>query len=324
MKKWKMGLEIDAPSIVTDALSVGGTHVIGEVGDVFYVDPANGSDSNGGTSPDDAFADIQAAHDATTDNNNDVVVFIGSATADNPSAAVTWTHNYTHLIGISSPLPGVGQRCRVVMTAATAKTPVITVSGNGCVFKNLQFNQEKATGTASGVAVVSGSRCYFENVFFMCPTSATAASYSLKVGGTENAFVRCTIGQHTNVRSAATYGLWLHVGDDSCHRNKFIECEFLSWASGGGTAHVLVYVDVDIDVEVYTAFFENCLFANVGAATLAVAIDDNCATTDHRIIMRGHTDVLGCTAVSDPLTYVYVPDAAANVSGLLMIAVAES
>jgi hypothetical protein len=299
----------------------------GPLSKVYIVDPVNGSDSNPGTTWQYPLKSLEEAEDKCVANRHDVVLFLAGATADNPTASITWDKSYTHLIGVGSLLPGVGQRCRVVMKAATAVTPVITFSGNGCIVKNMQFNQEKATGAASGAVIVTGQRNYFENVFFMCPTSATAASYSLKVGGGENAFVRCTIGQHTLVRSAATYGLWLYVGSDDCHRNKFIDCEFLSWASGGGTAHVLVYVDVDIDVEVFTAFFENCLFANIGPATLAVAIDDNCATTDHRLYLRGRNNCFdGCTAVSDPLTYVRVPDMNGDhaTSGLLMIAPTET
>ena len=295
----------------------------------YFVDPSSAlaSDSNAGLDLERPLASLEAAEDKCVAGQHDTVFFVAGATADNPTAAIVWDKDYTHLIGVGSQLPGVGQRCRVVLEAATAVTPVITFSGDGCIVKNMQFNQEKATGAASGVAIVTGHRNYFKNVFFMCPTSATAASYSLKVGGTENAFVRCTIGQHTLVRSAATYGLWLYVGDDDCQRNKFINCEFLSWASGGGTAHTLVYVDVDIDVEVYTAFFENCLFSNIGAADLAVGIDDNCAETDHRLYLRGRNNCFaGCTAVAAPLTYVLTPDMNGDhaTSGLLMIAVTET
>lgn len=291
---------------------------------VFIYDPVNGSDSNPGTSWQYPLLTLEAAEDLCTANQHDVVLALAGATACNPAASVTWDKSYTHLIGVGSYLPGLGNRSRVVMQAATAVTPCITFSGNGCIVKNMQFNQEKATGAASGVAIITGQRCLFENVFFMCPTSATAASYSAKISGGENAFVRCTFGQHTNVRSAATRNVWLHKGDGDCQRNKFIGCEFLSWASGGGTAHVLVYIDVDIDVEVFTAFFENCLFANIGPATLAVAIDDNCATTDHRIYMRGQENsVAGCTAVADPLTYVLKAEASGTASGLLMATVAE-
>ncbi len=294
---------------------------------VFLYDPVNGSDTNPGTSWQAPLETLEAAEALCTANQHDVVLALAGATACNPAASVTWDKDYTHLIGVGSYLPGVGQRCRVVTEAATAVTPVITISGDGCIFKNMQFNQEKASGAASGVAIVTGHRNYFENVFFMTPTSQTAASYSLKVGGTENAFHRCTIGQHTNVRNAATYGLWLYVGDDDCQRNKFIDCEFLSWATGSGTGHALVRVDVDIDVEVYTVYFENCLFDNIGAATLTQAIDDNCTTTDHQIILRGRNNCFaGCTAVADALTYVLAPDMNGDhvTSGLLMITVTES
>jgi hypothetical protein len=179
----------------------------------YFVDPSSSeaSDSNEGTELAHPLASLEAAEDKCVSGQNDVVFFIAGATADNPTASITWDKDYTHLIGIGSQLPGVGQRCRVVLEAATAATPVITFAGDGCVIKNMQFNQEKASGAASGVAIVTGHRNFFENVFFMTPTSQTAASYSLKVGGTENTFHRCTIGQHTNVRNAATYGLWLYV-----------------------------------------------------------------------------------------------------------------
>jgi hypothetical protein len=293
---------------------------------VFLYDPVNGSDSNPGTNWLAPLKTLEAAEALCTANQHDVVLALAGATADNPAASVTWDKDYTHLIGVGSYLPGVGNRSRVVMQAATAVTPVVTFAGDGCIIKNMQFNQEKATGAASGVVAVSGHRNLFENVFFMTPTSQTAASYSLKVGGTENCFKRCTIGQHTNVRAAATRGLWLHVGDDDCQRNKFIDCEFLSWSSGA-TTHVHVLVDVDIDVEVYTVFFENCLFDNIGPSTIAQAIDDNCTTTDHQIILRGRNNCFaGCSAIADALTYVLAPDMNGDhaTSGLLMITVTET
>lgn len=297
---------------------------LGPKSKTYLVDPVNGSDSNTGTNLDQPLKTLEAAEDKCVANQHDAVLFLAGATADNPAASVTWDKSYTHLVGIGSLLPGLGNRSRVVMLAATGVTPVITFSGNGCIVKNMQFNQEKATGSASGVAIITGQRNLFENVFFMTPTSATAASYSAKISGGENTFKRCTFGQHTNVRSAASRNVWLHKGDGDCHRNKFIDCEFLSWSSGA-TTHVLVYTDVDIDVEVFTAFFENCLFANIGPSTLAVGIDDNCATTDHRIYLRGQENCFaGCTAIADPLTYVLKAEVSGTASGLLMATVNES
>jgi len=296
----------------------------GPLSKAYLVDTENGSDSNPGTNWSAPLLTLEAAEDLCVADRHDTVLFLARATAENPAASIAWDKDYTHLIGVGSELPGQGQRCRVVMAAATAVTPTITFSGDGCIVKNMQFNQEKASGAASGVAIVTGERNYFENVFFMCPTSLTAASYSLKVGGGENCFKDCTIGQHTLARTGATYGLWLYVGNDDCHRNKFIHCEFLSWSSA--ITHALVYVDVDIDVEVYTAQFDNCLFDNIvsGAGTLSVAIDDNCAEADHQILLRGWNQFAGVSAVAAPLTYVlHAETGTGTQSGLLMATVAE-
>lgn len=279
----------------------------------YLVDPVNGDDDNNGKSWSKPLKSLEAAEDLTTANQHDAVLFLSGATADNPTAAIAWDKSYTHLVGLSSDVYGVGQRSRVVATAATAISPVITFSGNGCIIKNMQFNNEKASGAAAGVAVVTGQRCYFENVFFMCPTSVTAAGYSLKVSGGENVFKRCTIGQHTLVRTAATYGLWIHKGDGDCQRNKFVDCEVLSWSSV--TTHIPIKIDADVDVEAFTVQFENLLVSNIvsGAGTVGHAIIDGATETHHQIILRGNCMFLGCgNNIADPTTYVFGGIAAAG------------
>jgi len=298
----------------------------GPLSKAYLVDPVNGSDNNHGTSWQAPLLTIEAAEALCVANRHDTVLFLAGATANNPAAEIAWDKSYTHLIGVGSPLPGLGQRCRIVATAATLLASTITVSGDGCIFKNLQFSNEYTVG-AIGVATVTGIRCYFENVFFMVPFARSAATYSLKLSGGENTFKRCTIGQTTVQREAASYGLWIYKGAGDNQRIKFIDCEFLSWSSV--TTHALVYIDVDINNEGFSVEFENCLFWNnnvAGAAggLLAVGIDDNCAV-HHQILMRGQgNSFAGCTAVADPLTYVLKAETGTGTqSGLLMATVAE-
>jgi len=292
---------------------------------IYLVDTEEGDDDNIGDRWTKPLKTLIAAEDKCVADQHDVVLFLARDTADNPTAAIVWDKDFTHLVGLGPMLYGLGQRSRVVMRAATAATPVITFSGNGCIVKNMQFNQEKATGAASGVAIVTGQRCFFENVFFMCPTATDAASYSLKLSGGENVFLRCTIGQTTLVRTAASYGLWVHKGAGDNQRNKFVKSEFLSWSSV--TTHVLVYTDVDIDNEGFSLQFEDCLFWNLNGSgeaggVLAVAIDDNCAV-HHQILLRGVNDFVSCGAVAAPLTYVLTADHD-GVHGGLMATVNEA
>ena len=287
---------------------------------VYLVDPVNGSDSNTGTNWKSPLKTLTAAEALCVGDQHDTVLFLSGDTADNPAASITWDKDYTHLVGLSSDVYGLGQRCRVVTQAATAALSVITFSGNGCIVKNMQFYNETATGTAVGCVIITGLRNYFENVFFMSPVSSTAASFSCKLGAAENVFNHCTFGQFTNARSAATYSLWIH-GVGNVSRNKFVKCEFLSW--GAAADHVHVLHDADLAAVPTVTWFEDCLFNNVGTQ-LTESINDNSTAAGHQIVLRGHNDFLNVAAVGGTLTYIFAPDAAANVSGLLMIAVAES
>jgi hypothetical protein len=292
---------------------------------VFIVDTEHGSDSNIGTSFDRPLLTLEAAYALCTADRHDTVLFVARDTADNPSAAITWGKDYTHLIGVGCDLPGLGQRCRVVTQAATAASPVITFSKTGCIVKNMQFNNEKAAGAASGVAVVTGSRNYFENVFFMAPTASDAASYSLKMSGSENVFKDCTIGQFTNFRSEASYGLWL-TGTGVCLRNTFRDCRFLSWGGGAGGDHVAVWVDTTVDVLPWSIEFDRCLFHNnyYGGTILAQAINDDSTAAGHQIILRNGCEVYGFTAVGSTLTYTFNAEMTGTKSGVLGAVLNES
>ena len=310
---------------------LGGVPVGSGLGDVgmaggkwYFCDPNHGYADSDGATPETALLSLKEAYDLCRDGFNDGVVFIGGVNPWSPTASFTWSKNFTHLIGTSSQL-GVGQRCRIVALAGAALPVVMTFSGSGCLIKNIQINNEKAAGAASGVAVITGERNVFENVFFMVPTATDAASYSCKVSGGENAFIRCTFGQHSLLRSAASYTLWVHLGAGNNQRNKFIGCEFLSWSNA--VSHVLVKVDTDLTTDTFTMIFENCLFFNLisGAGTLTAAIVDGATDAGHRIAMRGHENmIIGCTAVANPLTYVFTAEVGGTQSGLLATAVNES
>lgn len=289
---------------------------------VYLVDTEHGVDTNTGTTWETPLKTLAAAEDKCVTNHHDTVLFLARATADNPATMIAWDKSYTHLIGVGSELPGLGQRCRVVAAATIMTTPVITFSGNGCIIKNMQFGNERTT-SACGVVGVTGLRNYFKNVFFMVPFSAAAASYSLKISdGGENVFQDCTIGQMTCVRNAATHGLWIVLGSGEANptRNKFIHCEFFSWIGTAGHAHITIATDVT--VEAFTLFLEDCLFLNInGGAAMAHAIIDGATETHHRIILRGQCMFDGNGAgIADPATYVYNGGAAPAAPGAAVVA----
>lgn len=274
----------------------------------YFLDPVNGLDTNNGLSLEAPLKTLTAAYAKTVSGQNDVIFFINGATADNPASTLVWSKDFTHLIGISAPLPGEGQRCRIVGTAANALTNVLTVSGSGCVFANLKISNSAEANVDSGAVIVSGERNVFYNVMFAGMLHATpagrAGSYSLTLSGSENLFERCTIGADTILRTAANAELVVSGGA----RNKFWDCEFVSASDTAG--HFAVKIS---NMDRYIQF-KDCLFYNFSvnwAQSLTDAFNVTASAT-HYIIQRGNCQFVGYTGVADVVTHVYGAGAAPN------------
>lgn len=284
---------------------------------VFIVDPDNGDDTYSGTNWKKPLASVAAAYAKCVADQHDVVVMIANDSGDEPSAAITWSKDFTHLVGLSSNLPGVGQRCRIVGTAGNDLTPIVTFSGKGCIVRNIQFYNGKDADTDSGAVIVSGGRNEFYNCFFAgmghATPAARAGSYSLKVTGEENHFERCAIGLDTVTRGAANAELWVSTG---AARNTFWECRLLSQSETAGK--FMVKFDGS---NIWWNEFKACIFQNFSvnwANTLTNAM--NVAPTGtHYVILRGNENQLvGIDGWGDTVTHIYgagpAPDAGFGIS----------
>lgn len=280
-------------------------------GIVYFVhsENPNANDQNLGTDPQFPMSTVLAAYNRCTAGQNDVVVVVGQASGYAQAATLTWAKNYTHMIGISPDVLGVGQRVRLTGSGTADITPIMTVSADGCMFQNLQFFNGHDAAVDSGAVLVSGSRNYFERVFFAGMASAVAGaragSYSLKVSGEENTFVRCSVGLQTIIRAAANAELVLSGA--GCYRNRFVECEFISWSVTAGK----FLVSLDATSVPWVTHFENCEFDNLnmtagGAAGGALGNAFNDASLAmHQVILKGKVIFVGCTGVADTLTHIW-------------------
>lgn len=291
-----------------------GTFLGGTIGNVYYVDPTNGNNANDALSPATAVASVTQAYNLTTANQNDVVIFIGGPTAFNPSTAMTWSKNYTHLIGISTPLP-LGQRCRIVNTSTNDLAVLFTLSASGCIVKNVQFFDGKDNAADGACVLVSGNRNYFENVFVAGMGDATASgpfsragSYSLKVSGSENLFADCTVGLDTVARTAANSELIV-----SAERNRFVHCDFRSNSTTAGK--FLVKID-NSGGDLRDTIFDDCLFFNYStnwATGITDAFSMPAGGNTHYVILRGNCTLVGVgMGWADTVTRIYGSGPAPN------------
>jgi hypothetical protein len=273
-------------------------------GNVYFVDVANGTAGGNALKPKDAVNSVATAYGYCKDGNNDTVVLIASGSAWAPTETLTWAKSYTHLVCGGIILPGMGARARIEAAASVDITPVLTVSGSGCLFAGIKINNMHDAAADSGCVLVSGSRNKFLNceLWGMGSTTAgaRAGSWSVSVTGSENNFERCEIGCDTVLRAAANYELKI-----SGERNSLIDCTLRSNSSTAGK--FLVQID-NSGGDLRSTIFENTLFYNYSTNhvdQLTDAIDMPASGSTHDVILRGNCVFVGCDGLADTATYLF-------------------
>lgn len=261
------------------------------VGNVFYLDADNGSDSNNGRSWKSAFKTLTAAEDACVTNNYDVIIVAPSGTSGTAeTATITWDKNHITVIGAAAPTM-CGQRSRIVWTVDETD-PCLTISGHSNRFLNVKWGTESASNDV--LVNMTGDRNYFNNVHFagICHATAgddaTARCLTL-TGSHENTFDSCMIGEDSIQRSAANANLDLAIAS----KNTFNDCMFLMAADSNTALHV---VSTGTTGASGWNRFNDCTFYNkwTNAADKIVAVFDISAQTQTcDILMTGSNLAVG-------------------------------
>lgn len=253
------------------------------VGEIYYVDASNGSDTaNGGAAQNDAFATLTKAYNTVTDNKHDVIIVVpgevGSGSGTSELTGLSWTKDQVHVIGSCAPSP-VSQRARIVWTVDSTD-PCFTISGQGNTFTNIQL----ATYEASNDVLVSltSNRNVFNNVHFAGIGNATAgddtSARCLSLSGAEeNRFIGCAIGLDTIARSVANASLELA---SASARNVFEDCRFLAFADNAGALHVKIGSGgIDRFVEFTRCRFDNAIDSTATNMTVAMSVNASAGGT---------------------------------------------
>lgn len=261
--------------------------VMSGMGNTYYLDPTNGNNSSDGLSVATAVKDLSVAYGLCVDGHNDIVAYIAGATSLYLSAKLTWAKSYTHLVGLCAPV-GVGNRARVFqLSTATGISPLIDITGNGCIFKNIYVNQGVNDATSKICVRVTGQRNYFENCHFTGINNAAqdvAGASSLNLSGAqENLFYHCFIGSDTQTtRGANSTELAI---DTAATRNRFEDCDIYAYISNAG--HALVTVGaLGIDRQMV---FKNCIFItdSLNQGVSLTSVFSLPAMTQGKVILRG-------------------------------------
>jgi hypothetical protein len=280
------------------------------VGNIYYIDPTNGSDTYAGDDPKAAKKTLAGGYALLADNSHDVLVLIpggtGTGTGTVETTAITWAKNLTHLVGniVSGPIAG---RARVT-TVTASLSPWITVSGSGNSFHNIQFAHGAATGLLC--AKVSGSRNVFDNCHIGVQNATaldSASAADVEVTGSENYFIGSALGFDSLNRTGANSVVWFD--GTNAARNIFRGCILSMFADAAAPFFVKVGAS---GLDRYV-IFEDCIFHNasaIGGTTLTDAMSVN-ANPGGIVIIKDCFKV-GTTGWGSAVTHIYALGTSSN------------
>lgn len=168
---------------------------------------------------------------------NDVIFLIGTV---HVTATVNWNLNNTHLVGLCAPSDN--DRARISQSGATVFTPLVNVTGAGCMFVDIATFHGFANNSAQICWAEAGGRNYYGGCQFLGLGATLAAGHtgsrSLTIAGSgENLFVGCTIGLDTIARGVANASLELL---SATPRNVMRRPIFQMLASASTAVHITV------------------------------------------------------------------------------------
>lgn len=182
---------------------------------------------------------------------------------------LTWDKSNSALIGMAPEGCLMNQRSRIEMSADFVT--MMTVSGDGNLFKNLYFMHGRGTATNLNCLTVSGDRNTFVNCHFAGPQAtaeATAAGYDLirLTTAEETTFKNCVIG-NTTIGSTTVALVEKQTGSGSVI---FDDCIFIINSNHANNT----VLKLDTGIMARPIIFRNCMGIISGTQiTLAITGD---------------------------------------------------
>ena len=304
---------------VSDGGRVGGKLVIdnagryvqsGLVGDTYFVDYRNGSDSNDGKSINKAFKTLSAAYDACTSNNNDVIYIDGDSTVAE-TEMIDWTKNRITVIGVGG-CGHYGQAAKVSIGVTTAATDIalLKVTGVRNTFVGIKFISNNTVAEGLYTVAEGGEYTTYVNCEFYKSTDLDDAGASEFLhNGDSTAFYSCTFGSSANetgnIRANVLFSATL--SGKKCRDTYFENCIF--WSKADDTDKVMLYGANATDIE-RMCLLKDCTFYNnpLSSGTPAHAVGFGAAQTQGCVILKNCTSV-DCTVMAQASRNIYVDGA---------------
>lgn len=273
------------------------------------------------------FTSVSAAYDATTTDNNDVIILMGDGT-HSLSAMLTVSKNRVHFYGVDYFLGAnrpYGCSAKLSLGVTTAATDIGTVKNTGVrnSFHNIKFLNSNTVTEGIYCFVEGGEYTYMENCEIYKSTDLDVTGAAEMVMNGDSAYIKnCTIGSLADARSGAVIRANVLLTKELAGSGKvsrdvtFEQCRF--WIQCTNTANRFVYSAADADVERNITFNECHFICNGASSAIPAQNVSGAATfTVGNILLNNCVSVEAGTAMSTTTgVFVNGPVPAADTTGI--------
>jgi len=222
------------------------------------------------------YTTVEAAYDAATTNNNDVILIDGHTT-HYVSTQLAVSKNRIHFVGMDGGERLHGQGAKIASTAGTAAISVLYVTGTRNTFRNIKFIQADDEATSQNVLKDAGESTLFKNCSFIfedVDELDQTDTYEVLASGDSTEFHNCTFGADTLVTSAARAVVCFDVISTAAKSNVFKDCVFniLSSSATANFIRIVATSDLHFGHVVINPIFLASISSAAGGITLTAAV----------------------------------------------------
>lgn len=257
---------------------MGGGGIPATFGEVWFVDYRNGSDDNDGKSRESSFKTLSQAYAKAVSNRNDVILIDGDSTVVE-AAAIDWTKNRIHVIGLDGAPRMIQQGAKIQSTNGAGDAYLLKVTGTRNSFQNLKFIQADQDSAALTCVQMGGEGNAYINCHFTLGTAANidgaeTTTYEVVCGEDSGTFINCEFGTPTLLGTGARAVMAIDAvnGTQEMKDCRFKDCR---WVIASTSASADMIRVIDTAAAKFTNIFENPIMqASIVGSASAITLDD--------------------------------------------------
>lgn len=253
------------------------------------------------------FTSLADAYNATTSNNNDVIVLASNATHQ-LTEMLTVAKNRVHFVGIDGGFGirkyGQGAKVNLGVTAAATDIATLLVTGVRCTFHNIKFINNNTVAQGIYAVVDGGEYTVFKNceIYKATDLDVTGAA-DLVANGDSSHYEDCYIGTTVDaivgavIRPCVNFSRGLAGAGKVARDVTFKNCILARRC--GNTANRYVY-GAEANAIERMGLFENCVFWNAALASAVPAqnVAFGATQTDGSVLLNNCAAINADTAMS--------------------------